>query len=233
MSLRASAQPAWILHRREYRDSSLILDLLTLDHGRVSVVARGARKAKGGSQLQMFRPLQLDFFLRGELGTLGRFESLGSAIELQGLRLWCGFYCNELLMRMVSQGEPGDTQLFHLYQEMLRALLQRSPAQVLRYFEYRLLELSGFSFDPQLITASEAYVWDPLHGLCASSQGVAGQVLLDLMADGWDAQVESSKPVLASMLHQQLAGKPLKTAVMLRDLVALKQQNAATADAKH
>ena len=233
MSLRASAQPAWILHRRNYRDSSLILDLLTLDHGRISVVARGARKAKSGGQLQLFRPLAVDFFLRAELGTLGKYELLGPAVDLQATRLWCGFYCNELLLNLLPQAGHTDTTLFELYQQLMQVLPQHAPARVLRYFEYRLLEICGFGFDPQLIQADRRYSWSPLQGLSESRGGVAGAVLMELMTEGWSGAVEDSKSLLADILKQQLAGKPMKTAAMLRELQALKQQNAATQGTKH
>lgn len=223
MSLRASAQPAWILHRRDYRDSSLILDLLTADHGRLAVVSRGGRKAKTAMHLQPFRPLRVDIVQRGELGSMGRFEADGRAVELAGLRLWCGFYSNELLLRLVSPGDTDDSALFVLYQQLMQVLPVLPVASVLRHYEYRLLDLCGFALDAALLEADSAYVWDPLRGLCRSARGVNGAHIQRLLAGDWQADVSACKPLLAAMLEQQLGGKPLKTAAMLRDLAAVQR----------
>ncbi|SHE82241.1 DNA replication and repair protein RecO [Microbulbifer donghaiensis] len=156
-------QPAYILHSRPYSDSSLILELLTPEFGRVGCVARGARRDKQRRQqsLQPFAPLLVSLLGRGELKTLGPVESAGGANWLKGRAVYAGLYANELLVRLLAAGEA-QYELFACYQTLLQklALLDGSSAEQLeaplRRFELQLLqELGGC---PQL-------------NYCAHSQG--------------------------------------------------------------
>ena len=86
--MRVNLQPGYVLHRRAYRDTSTILELFTLEHGRLSAVARGARRQSrrgtaGRLSSQLFQPLLLSFSGRGELKTLTASEAAGSAHELR------------------------------------------------------------------------------------------------------------------------------------------------------
>ena len=255
--LRASEEPAWILHRRPFRESSLILDLLTRRYGRVSVVSRGSRKARGGSSLQAFQPLKLDFYQRGELGTLGRFETTGAALALQGVALWSGFYANELILRLVSPGDTDDPQpIFDDYVRLLERLRRPSTspatdaaiggeAGALRQFEYRLLCYLGLAIDAaadalgHAISPQAHYRWDVSRGIVAglpptarsgadspSLQVANGAALLALIHGSWNVEVEPCRALLQAMLQQQLGARPLQTAAMLRDLLALRRRAA-------
>ena len=92
-------QPAFILQQRKFRETSLIIDVLTRDFGRVSLLAKGVRKAKSKTAglLQPFIPLTLSYFGKTELKTLTDVEITQPFIQLQGLALYCGFYVNELV----------------------------------------------------------------------------------------------------------------------------------------
>lgn len=139
-------QPAYILHSRPYRDSSLILELLTPDYGRIGCVARGARRDKQRRQqsLQPFVPLLVSLLGRGELKTLGPVENAGQALWLKGRAVYAGLYANELLIRLLAAGEA-QYQVFAAYQGLLAALAQLdggSAGQLeapLRRFELQLL----------------------------------------------------------------------------------------------
>ncbi|MEE4251313.1 MAG: recombination protein O N-terminal domain-containing protein, partial [Alcanivoracaceae bacterium] len=85
----------WVLHRRPYRNTSVIVDLLSADSGRVSAIARGGQRQP---LLQPFRPLWVEWRGRGELRTLGTIEPAGIAYALQGEALYCGLYLNEILV---------------------------------------------------------------------------------------------------------------------------------------
>lgn len=232
MTQRVSAQPAWILHRREYRDSSLILDLLTAEHGCISLVARGGRKARESGLLQPFRPLRIDFFKRSELGTLGRFEADGAAPLLSGMRLWCGFYINELSLRLLARDDEVP-QALPLYREIMQRLPQQLPASLLRHYEYQLLVLCGYALDAEHgdqgrpIAADARYVWEPLSGLQRHARGVSGQLLQALIASDWDCDVSASRGLLAAMLEPLLGGRRLRTADMVRELGALSASREA------
>ena len=154
-------QPAFILHSRPYRDTSLILELLTPEYGRIGCVARGARRDKQRRQqsLQPFAPLLVSLLGRGELKTLGPVENAGRALWLKGRAVYAGLYVNELLVRLLAVGEA-QYQVFAAYQALLESLAQldgSSAVQLegpLRRFELQLLHELGSC--PQL-------------GLCAQS----------------------------------------------------------------
>lgn len=138
-------QPALILHRREYRNTSLIIDVITQDHGRIALVAKGARRPKNGMRpyLQCFQPLLISWAARGELGQLLHAEPLSAALALKHHALFCAFYINELLMRILPKEDP-HAQIYHLYIQQL-SLLQHETnlAYRLRLFEKHLLAHLG------------------------------------------------------------------------------------------
>lgn len=148
--MRTALQPAYILHSRAYRDTSLILEVFTAEQGRLSIVARGARRrARGGSHaalLQPFVPLLLSFVGRSEMKTLTQAEAAGSAPALAGERLFSGMYLNELMVRLLHRHDP-HPGLFAAYGGALQALAESEHLDpVLRRFEWRLLEDLGYSF---------------------------------------------------------------------------------------
>ncbi|MES2218495.1 MAG: DNA repair protein RecO [Pseudomonadota bacterium] len=144
--MRITLQPAFVLHHRAYRETSVILDLLTEDHGRISAVVRGVRQPKSNlkSLLQPFIPLLISWQGRSELMTLLAVEANGYTQGLAGASLLSGLYVNELLMRVLPKydAHPG---LYTIYQQTLLELgnpdlLQKS----LRLFEKNLLEALGY-----------------------------------------------------------------------------------------
>lgn len=138
-------QPAFVLHRRSYRETSLIIELFTLDQGRIAAVARGIRKAKSrtASLLQPFVPIFVSWYGKGELVTLTQVESNGYCGALVGRNLRCGFYLNELLMRLLPKQDP-HASLFAIYQQTLTELRQGESEQALRLFEKNLLIEIGY-----------------------------------------------------------------------------------------
>jgi DNA repair protein RecO (recombination protein O) len=144
--MRVHHQPAFVLHHRPYRETSVILDLLTEDHGRISAVARGVRQARSQLKplLQPFIPLLVTWQGKSELMTLVSAEANDYSQGLAGAGLLSGLYVNELLMRVVPKydAHPG---LYTIYQQTLLELsnpdlLQKS----LRLFEKNLLEALGY-----------------------------------------------------------------------------------------
>ncbi len=112
MRVQVMLEPAYVLHHRPYRDSSLILDVLSAAYGRVALVARGARRPKSRLHgvLQPFQPLLASWSLRGEMGTLTAAEARAGG-GLRGRALISGFYVNELLLRLLHRHDP-HPQLF-------------------------------------------------------------------------------------------------------------------------
>jgi len=138
---------AWLLHSRPFRDTSLLLDFFTLERGRVSAIARGARSSKSRlrSLLQPFMPLLIDTVGRHELQTLRGCEVRNPQLaQLQGERLLAGFYVNELLVRLLGTHEA-EASLFRAYEETLQALASSQDMEMLlRCFELELLESLGY-----------------------------------------------------------------------------------------
>lgn len=152
--IRHLLQPGFVLHQRAYRDTSLIVDLFTVSHGRVTVVARGVRKPKSrlAPLLQPFQPLLLSWVARGELGTLTAAESDGVPCMLKRRLLISGFYLNELIVRLLHRYDP-HAELYRAYLEALQQLasMQQTMSQTsideqvaLRKFEKRLLDELGY-----------------------------------------------------------------------------------------
>jgi len=141
-------QPALLLHRRDYRNTSLLLDVFSADYGRVGLVAKGARRrnAAGGPLLQPFQPLLLSWSGAGELYTLTGVEAAADRIALVGGGLLCGFYLNELLLRLLARDDD-YADLFDYYLATLRALQHAGDgeAAILRAFELRLLQELGYA----------------------------------------------------------------------------------------
>ena len=152
MESRVSLQPAYVLHSRPFRNTSLLVDFLTLDYGRVTAVARGARRHKSRyrSLLQLFQPLLASFSGRSEVRTLTTVESSLTAMQLPGNRLFSGLYLNELLARLLHNQQE-HKPLYRAYQQALLGLQGREAVEpVLRRFEMHLLAELGYALNLQV-----------------------------------------------------------------------------------
>lgn len=139
-------QPAFILQQRKYRETSLIIDVLTRDFGRISLLAKGVRKTKSktAGMLQPFIPLTISYFGRAELKTLTDVETIAPRSEIKGLALYCGFYINELVACFLHKYDP-HPEVFAYYGECLSGLADGSGMEAaLRLFELNLIECAGY-----------------------------------------------------------------------------------------
>jgi len=140
---------AYLLHRRPYSDSQVMLDVLVEGVGQLRMLARisGRQATKHKAQLQPFQPLLIHYSGKYELKYINRFELHGTTPQLTGDKLYCGFYLNELTNRIVPINEPIE-QAFSLYQQHLTKLSHANESQaVLRSYEFQLLELLGYGVD--------------------------------------------------------------------------------------
>lgn len=146
---RVANEPAWLLHHRPFRDSSRILDILSREHGRLSVVARGSRSAKSklNGILRPFLPLQLSWVIRSDLGTLTGAEMGGPPLSLGGEALLSAYYVNELLLKLLHRHDP-QPEIFDAYQATINALNGGGKvAATLRNFEIEMLRLLGYALN--------------------------------------------------------------------------------------
>lgn len=146
--MRIEHQPAFVLHARAYRETSLLLECLTQDFGRVGLVARGVRRERARTPralLQPLIPVRLGWNGRGELATLTQVEATAPGFELSGDALLCSLYLNELVLRITPRQDP-HAELFADYAETLARLARGEPqAWTLRRFERDLLAHLGYA----------------------------------------------------------------------------------------
>lgn len=229
--LRVELEPAFVLHHRPFRDTSVLLEVFSLEHGRVGLVARGARgpRSRLKGVLQPFRPLLLSWQLRGELGTLTGAEQAGAAPAppTGGDALLALYYLNELLLRLTARLDP-HRELYGIYAGAVAALLSGEPvAPVLRRFEKRLLDVLGYGPDlardatGQPLEPAASYRYDPALGLATCRPDTAGALLgASLLALAADDLAEAraladARRMLRAALEVHLDGRPLKTRELL------------------
>jgi DNA repair protein RecO (recombination protein O) len=248
-AVRVALQPSYVLHARPYRDNSALLEVFTAEQGRISLVARGARRrTRGGSSgalLQPFTPLLLSFSGRTDLKNLGATESAGPPQVLRGERLFSGLYLNELLVRLLHRHDP-HPQLFAAYGATLEALAGSEPLDdILRQFEFTLLgELGyGFSLDidglsGEAVLPDHWYHYHPDWGLVARGAGAdaaqpafAGAELLAMAACGFGGQARgAAKRLLRQVLAVHLGEAPLRSRELFRTRSAGERAATASGD---
>ena len=242
--MRIESQPAYILHARNYRDTSMIVDYLTVDFGKVSGVVKGVRaQGKSAKQrrglIQPFIPLLISWSGKSELKTMTHHEARTKAIALQGVRLFSGLYVNELLSRLL---QPGDehSEIYTLYEWAIQGLVTEPLIDVLlRNFELKLLEYLGYGVDLQFtldsgeeITAGVLYRFDSLHGFTAITINEAsatnsftkitaatyrGEDLIMLSKGCFNEQTRRvAKHLCRQALLPHLGTKPLKSRELFR-----------------
>ena len=228
-------QRCFVLHRRNFGNTSLILEVFSSGHGRQAVLAKGAKQARrgrsaGGEVLQPFRPLWLSWSGRGEVKTLLRSEPAGPAVELLGKALYCGLYLNELLVRLLPRGDPHEA-LFAFYNSALIGLAAGDDIEtVLRRFELQLLREIGYAVvldreagSGRPVAPERHYVYEQESGLRGTITGdglqaVSGQTLLNLTAgvplSGPAAR--EAKVLTRRLLAPYLGKRPLKSRELFR-----------------
>ena len=234
---RILGQPGFVLHSYPYKETSLIVDLFTRDFGRIGVVAKGAKRphSKLRGALQTFQPLSTSWSGKSELRTLIDAEWVGGMLPLEKTALLCGFYLNELLVKLLARDDPHPV-LFDQYVSTLNQLAHNEPAQtVLRKFERALLKETGVAADLTRCTstrgpveATRDYVVDPERGARVARVSdtwpiVSGKTLIDMENEDYLDPVTQmqSKQLMRFLLAHQLGGAPLNTRQILIDLMQL------------
>jgi DNA repair protein RecO (recombination protein O) len=236
---RQDAQPAFVLHSYPFKETSLVVELFTREFGRVGVVARGARRPKSALRgvLLAFQPLLVSWSGKGELHTLVRAEWQGGYHPLRGLSLICGFYLNELMLKLLARNDAHE-RLFDTYASTLAELEPgQNPAAVLRSFEKNLLGELGYAVtldrdveSGHAIAAEQRYTYFPERGPVsreadAGRNGVEllGQTLLDMQSNNYSSPVtlQQSKALMRTLINHHLGEQELHTRQLLRDLQEL------------
>ena len=226
--MRISLQPAFLLHRKPFRDSSRIYDFFTLEHGVISVMAKSVwRKEKGGSLaslIQPFTPLLISFVGRASLKTLSKVELADNHKNLTGERIFCALYLNELLLKLVGRNIPYP-ELFGYYSRSLDELkIATYVEEPLRSFELFLLAELGYEIDLETdstgspINECANYLYEPAHGFTKIQSEIAdeggrylGRDILKMAKGEFDQVSAALKRLLRVTLSYHLGDKELQS----------------------
>ena len=219
-------QPAYILHTRPYRDTSMLLDVLTRDAGRIGLVARGVRSRKTPKRnlLNPFTRLLVSYQGKTDLKLLTHFEAESMPLSLNGNYLFSGFYLNELILRLLPEMDAHE-DVFQLYERSLTELAQRQELEpILRRFELQLLESLGYGIhfeadanSGEVIVATENYCLDPTQGFFAATPDIpqhflfAGKHIVAIAANDFSLPElkQTAKRITRILLKPLLGNKPL------------------------
>ncbi len=230
-------QPGFVLHSYPYKETSLIVDILSRDHGRIAMIAKGAKRPHSRLRgvLQTFQPLSVSWSGKSEIRTLTGAEWVGGLPPLEKSALLCGFYLNELLVKLLARDDPHPL-LFDHYVATLNQLAHNEPAPiVLRKFERALLKETGVAGDfsrcastARTVVSDELYVVDPERGSRPATVSdmwpkVTGKTLLDMEAEDYSdvATQSQSKFLMRFLLAHHLGNAQLNTRQILIDLMQL------------
>lgn len=239
---RVQLQPAYVLHHRPYRDTSLILELFTRDYGRLTVFARGIRGRAKGSMASMLQPFQrvlVSYSGRGEAGHLSGAEYDGPVDAMPAARALSGFYLNELLMRLFERHDA-HADVFALYDTTVTRLKDPrcDESGLLRVFEKRLLELIGYGLmldreahSGVAVRADCAYRYVPEQGVTRIDGVAEGQLifsgasLLALSAETLTdpAHRADARRLLRAALDRYLSGRALRSRDVLGELRRMRE----------
>ena len=241
-------QPVYVLHTYPFKETSLVVELFSQQFGRLAVVAKGARRPHSAMRgmLQSFQMLSGAWSGKNELKTLHSLDWNAGLTLLKGEALMCGFYMNELLLRLLPR-EDAHEGLFAYYDATLKTLaseqslidgestiVAKNLAITLRRFELKLLQEMGYAVplmtdeNDSAIVAEKVYRYEAEYGACdlnATKSGVqlSGSTLLNMANDDYiDSQTQNqSKQLMRYLLAYYLGDKPLHTRQLLLDLQAL------------
>jgi DNA repair protein RecO (recombination protein O) len=234
--LQVEAAPAYVLHHRPYRETSLLLELLVFGLGRVGAIARGVRGPKSAARraiLQPLQPLNVSLQRRGELHTLLLAEPASQRLAARGDALLAALYVNELCQRLLPRDEPVDA-FFLRYAACMSALVDgQGTSDALRRIELDLLEASGYALPLEAdargstIEAEGYYLFSSeqaLEPVAAAHPGAVAGTALIALREGLPvdaAQQAAVRRLLREALRLRLGPRPLRCWGLLDELAAL------------
>ncbi|MDZ4140685.1 MAG: DNA repair protein RecO [Methylotenera sp.] len=241
---RQDNQAVYVLHTYPFKETSLVVELFAHGFGRVATTAKGARRPRSAMRgmLQSFQPLIATWSGKLELKTLHSLEWGGGLLLLKGEALMCGFYLNELLLRLLPREDPHEA-LFEYYSATLKILASgQDLATTLRRFELKLLQELGYAIplhkdeSDEVIVEDQIYSYQAEHGATKlnhmlnggsgrTKYGVQllGRTLIDMTGDDYShpQTQQQSKQLMRYLLAHYLGDKPLHTRQLLIDLQGL------------
>jgi DNA repair protein RecO (recombination protein O) len=230
---RVDGQPAFVLHTYPFRETSLIVEAFSRDFGRVSLLARGARRPRSALRglLLAFQPLELAWAGKGEVQTLMKAEWQGGQPLLTGRALFCGYYLNELLMHLLPR-EDAHERLFSIYAQTLRRFADKLREADLRCFERALLQELGYGLTLEHdatgvpIDANGYYAYEIERGPTrlarpgSSALSICGKTLIDLANEDFSdpRSLVEAKQLMRALIAHYTGGKSLETRKIFMEL---------------
>ncbi|MEL7187243.1 MAG: DNA repair protein RecO [Pseudomonadota bacterium] len=231
---RVQQQPGFILHHRPFRDTSQILDIVTRDHGKIAVVARGSRGSKSrlAGVLRPFLPLRVSWVAKSDLGTLTGAEAAGPPTGVTGDAMLSAYYVNELLLNFLHRHDP-QPEIFDLYREVLDALSRsHAIAPSLRSFEIEFLSLLGYALNLDHVAGGSEPLQQQQHYEYRVEQGPVaveraegrmifnGATLQSIAAQDFADEkiLRAANRLLRDVITWHLGGKELKSRKVLLEL---------------
>jgi DNA repair protein RecO (recombination protein O) len=232
---RIQQQAAFILHHRPFRDSSQILDVLSRDHGKLAVVARGSRGARSRLKgiLRPFMPLSMSWVIKSDLGTLTGAEVRGAPLSLSRDALLSGYYVNELILHLLHRHDP-QPDIFEAYGQTIHALAGAGTdvAPVLRQFEMELLRFSGYALNlhhesgtTRPLEPGQHYEYRMEQGAVAVSRGdgplvFSGAILTAIAEQQFNEPgvLRAATRLMREVIAFHLGGKELKSRKVLLEM---------------
>ena len=246
MAKRVQQEPGYVLHHRPFRDSSQILDVLTRDHGRIALVARGSRggKSRLAGVLRPFLPLRVSWVAKSDLGTLTGAEAAGPPAGLRGDALLSAYYVNELMLNFLHRDDP-QPEVFSLYAQTVSDLNAcEDIAPVLREFELEFLGLLGYAISLDHEGGTHTVIDEGRHYDYRLDQGPVpvqrtegplvfdGATLRGIAARRFDdpAVLRAANRLLRSVISYHLGGRELQSRKVLREVYKGRIAPPETAD---
>lgn len=235
-TVRVTLTPAYVLHQHDWRETSRMVEILSREHGRLGLIARGSRRASSPwrAVLRPFQPLLLSWMGGGELATLTGAEADGVSHALTGRALLSGFYMNELLLRLLPRQDP-QPDLFVRYDGSLNNLMH-AIEPTLRIFEMNMLSALGYglNLEREAITglpleADVLYRYETEKGLvrikddAGTGIGISGSTLMAIANGNYQKpeHLSDARHLLRNIINQMLGDKPLKTREIMRAFVRI------------
>jgi DNA repair protein RecO (recombination protein O) len=224
--MKVELTPCYILHRRDYSESSLILEVFSREHGRINLIAKGAKRNKKqqGINHNLYQKYHMSWVAKSELGTLIDIELPSISGSLKAEIMMTGFYMNEILLRLLHKHES-HPELFDSYDAAINRLINNMPEQiVLRYYEKTLLQSLGYGVildhdvaSGESINAEKDYYYKFDFGPSLESNNsdsgvsISGKTLLELDAETLSdsKNINEAKILLRLILDQHLGERPL------------------------
>ena len=234
---KSAPQRAFVLHSYAYKESSLIVDLFTVENGRMAVIAKGAKRPASNLRgaLLSLQPIEAIFSGRGEVKTLTQAQWLPGQPWLTGQALMCGMYLNELLIKLLPREDP-HPHLFESYAATLLTLAASDEhSAILREFEISLLIEMGYALElkndvstGETLLPDTLYRYDPLAGPSAQGRGslVSGHALLSLGSGRFDnnAVAAEARDFVRTIINFHLDRRLMRSSSVMHDLHQLSER---------